>query len=48
MLQSIKDKILSLPDDTIVWPGHHYGETPTSTIALEKKHNIYVTDFDLI
>jgi glyoxylase-like metal-dependent hydrolase (beta-lactamase superfamily II) len=48
MLASIKDRILSLPDDTIVWPGHHYGETPTSTIAFEKKHNIYVTDFNLI
>lgn len=48
MLRSIKDKILSLPDDTIVWPGHDYGQSPTSTIALEKRHNIYVTDFDLL
>jgi glyoxylase-like metal-dependent hydrolase (beta-lactamase superfamily II) len=48
MLTSIKDKILSLPDDTIVWPGHDYGQSPTSTIALEKRHNIYVTDFDLL
>ena len=45
MLHSIKEKILPLPDDTIVWPGHHYGETPNSTIAHEKRHNIYITDF---
>ncbi len=47
LLQSIKDKILVLPDDTIVWPGHHYGGSPTSTIAREKKDNIYITDFGL-
>ncbi len=48
LLISIKDKILSLPDDTILWPGHDYGESPTSTIALEKKHNIYITDSYLV
>jgi glyoxylase-like metal-dependent hydrolase (beta-lactamase superfamily II) len=47
MLKSIKEKILSLPDDTIIWPGHDYGGSPTSTIAQEKKHNIYITDFEL-
>jgi len=48
LLRSIKEKILSLPDDTIIWPGHDYGGSPTSTIALEKKHNPYITDFNLI
>jgi glyoxylase-like metal-dependent hydrolase (beta-lactamase superfamily II) len=47
MLQSIKEKILTLPDDTIIWPGHNYGGSPTSTVGLEKKRNPYVTDFDL-
>lgn len=47
LLQSIKEKILCLPDDTIIWPGHNYGGSPTSTIAQEKKHNIYITDFQL-
>jgi glyoxylase-like metal-dependent hydrolase (beta-lactamase superfamily II) len=47
MLNSIKEKILALPDDTIIWPGHNYGGSPTSTIAQEKKHNIYITDFNL-
>jgi len=48
LLGSIKNKILSLPDDTIIWPGHDYGRRPTSTIALEKTHNPYITDFQLI
>jgi glyoxylase-like metal-dependent hydrolase (beta-lactamase superfamily II) len=48
LLRSIKDRILPLPDDTIVWPGHDYGRSPTSTIALEKKHNPYITDFQLV
>lgn len=47
MLNSIKEKILALPDDTIVWPGHNYGGSPTSTIAREKKENIYITDYEL-
>ena len=48
LLRSIKDRILPLPDETIVWPGHDYGGSPTSTIALEKRHNPYITDFQLI
>lgn len=47
MLQSIKEKILSLPDDTIIWPGHNYGPSPKSTVATEKKHNPYITDVEL-
>jgi glyoxylase-like metal-dependent hydrolase (beta-lactamase superfamily II) len=48
LLRSIKDRILPLPDDTTIWPGHDYGKNPTSTIALEKRHNPYITDFELI
>lgn len=29
-------RILSLPDDTIIWPGHHYGRFPKSTVAQQK------------
>ncbi len=47
LLRSIKEKILTFPDDTIIWPGHDYGGTPTSTVGLEKKHNPYITDFHL-
>lgn len=47
LMRSIREKILSLPQDTIVWPGHNYGVQPSSTVAYEKKHNPYVTDFAL-
>ncbi|MCK4486953.1 MAG: MBL fold metallo-hydrolase [Desulfobacterales bacterium] len=47
LLRSIKDRILSLPDETIIWPGHDYGGSPTSTIALEKRDNPYITNFEL-
>ncbi len=47
LLQSIKEKILVLPTTTKVWPGHDYGETPTSTLAWEMKENLYITDFIL-
>jgi hypothetical protein len=36
-----------LPEETVVWPGHDYGETPTSTMAWEMKENPYITDFIL-
>jgi len=38
LVNSIKNKILTLPDDTIIWPGHHYGRTPSSTVAEQKKY----------
>ncbi|HQI37379.1 MAG TPA: MBL fold metallo-hydrolase, partial [Spirochaetota bacterium] len=31
-------RILSLPDDTVVWPGHHYGRFPKSTVAEQKRY----------
>ncbi len=45
LIQSLQEKIMPLPDDTIVWPGHDYGETPTSTLGQEKEGNPYLTDF---
>jgi hydroxyacylglutathione hydrolase len=39
LLRSIQDKIYSLPGATIVWPGHDYGPTPSSTIADEIRNN---------
>ena len=32
-------KLKSLPDDTIIYPGHDYGSTETSTIGKEKTNN---------
>ena len=38
-------KLMQLPDDTIVWPGHDYGPTPHSTIAWEKQHNVNAEEY---
>jgi glyoxylase-like metal-dependent hydrolase (beta-lactamase superfamily II) len=47
LLESIARKIMSLPDDTVILPGHDYGETPTSTLAWERRENPFITDFIL-
>lgn len=45
LIQSIQEKILPLPEATIIWPGHDYGETPNSTLGEEKSYNPFITDF---
>ena len=35
LLTSIREKIYTLPADTIVWPGHDYGPLPSSTVQRE-------------
>jgi hydroxyacylglutathione hydrolase len=47
LVDSIEKKILPLPKETVIWPGHDYGDTPTSTIAREMEENVYITDFIL-
>ena len=42
METSIRKKLYVLPGDTIVFPGHNYGSTPTSTIQYERRHNPFV------
>jgi glyoxylase-like metal-dependent hydrolase (beta-lactamase superfamily II) len=42
MLRSIRSKLLTLPDETIVLPGHNYGAAPTSTIKKEKLYNPFL------
>jgi len=42
MSRSIRDRLLTLPDETVVLPGHNYGPSPTSTIGREKKTNMYL------
>jgi hydroxyacylglutathione hydrolase len=39
---SIVSRLFTLPDDTVVLPGHNYGPFPTSTIAREKTENLFV------
>ena len=42
LLQSIQTKLITLPDDTVVLPGHNYGPSPTSTIGHEKRYNPFI------
>jgi glyoxylase-like metal-dependent hydrolase (beta-lactamase superfamily II) len=39
MYNSLFKKILSLEDNIMIYPGHNYGEKPTSTIGIERKTN---------
>ena len=47
LLDSLARRILPLPGETVVWPGHDYGDTPRSTLAREREENPYITDFIL-
>ena len=42
LIEALGDKLAILPDDTIIWPGHDYGDSKTSTIGREKKTNPYM------
>ena len=43
--ESLK-KIMNLPADTEVWPGHNYGVKPSSTIGFELKSNPFIKRLD--
>lgn len=40
--ESIRTKLLTLPDETVVYPGHDYGVRHTSTIGEERRTNPFV------
>jgi hydroxyacylglutathione hydrolase len=40
LIESIRNKLLSLPDDTIVFPGHG----PQTTIGAERRTNTFIID----
>ncbi len=46
MLNSIHTHLLTLPDDTVIYPGHNYGMTPTSTVLDERLSNPFLGDTD--
>jgi sulfur dioxygenase len=39
LYSSVKEKLFSLPDDSLVYPGHDYKDRRISTIAQERKRN---------
>jgi len=45
MIESIQSKLLVLPDDTKIFPGHDYGSKPVSTIGEEKINNPFLQEF---
>jgi hydroxyacylglutathione hydrolase len=42
MYHSLTQVLAKLPDDTLLFPGHHYASKPTSTIGDEKRENQYL------
>jgi len=44
MFQAIKTKLFTLPDETVIYPGHNYGPAPTSTIRQERFHNPFIKE----
>ena len=38
-------RLMELPDDTVVWPGHDFGPTPSSTLGWEKRHNVNAREY---
>jgi len=47
LIESLEKRLIVLPKETVVWPGHDYGTSPTSTIGHEMEENPYITDFIL-
>ncbi len=46
MFRSMK-KLAELPDDTLLLPGHNYGDVPNATMGETKQHNTYLRIDDL-
>ena len=44
LFRSVKDKILSLPADTLLYPGHDYEGRTVTTVREEKSHNARLKD----
>lgn len=42
MYHTLTGKLAKLPTDTVLYPGHHYGPTPTSTLGDELRQNHYL------
>ena len=42
MYNSLTQKLMALPDDTILFPGHNYAAKPHATLGEQKKTNPYL------
>ena len=45
LIGSLLKLVNTLPPETVVWPGHDYGERPHSTLAYEAKTNPYISEY---
>ncbi|MCS7149313.1 MAG: MBL fold metallo-hydrolase [Caldimicrobium sp.] len=44
LLRSIRERLFTLPEETVIYPGHDYGPSPTSTIKHERLFNPFLQD----
>jgi glyoxylase-like metal-dependent hydrolase (beta-lactamase superfamily II) len=42
MYRSLTERLAKLPDEVILFPGHDYGDKPTSTLKEERRTNYYL------
>lgn len=42
MHRTLTQRLATLPDDTILYPGHDYAGRPTSTLRDERRDNVYM------
>jgi glyoxylase-like metal-dependent hydrolase (beta-lactamase superfamily II) len=45
LIQSLQNLVKTLPPDTVVWPGHDYGDRPRSTLRREAETNPYIAEY---
>jgi len=38
-------RLMELPEETVVWPGHDYGPTRSSTLGWEKRNNVNAIEY---
>jgi hydroxyacylglutathione hydrolase len=42
MYRTLTQRLSKLPESAVLYPGHDYGATPTSTLAGERARNPYL------
>jgi glyoxylase-like metal-dependent hydrolase (beta-lactamase superfamily II) len=42
MYRTLTQRLARLPESTVLYPGHDYGPTPTSTLEAERRENVYL------
>jgi glyoxylase-like metal-dependent hydrolase (beta-lactamase superfamily II) len=45
LTESLQKLVKTLPPDTVVWPGHDYGDQPRSTLRREAETNPYIVEY---